>query len=185
MCIFQFHLKVWSDLCATLLNNLPKSALPPRAAPFVFKGLGPRLAMSLDHRCCRWLAQIERSELGLLATQELMPGLSVSESSAPTTTRKSGTINKRDSIDKNWIPFDNQTWVAEKNAPARDPKQEANAPDTSNSSYGTIPGDVRHDRNCNSRTCNININDLIGELTRSSYKNSNAEDLQCRGPSRP
>ena len=75
--------------------------------------------------------------------------------------------------------------LLKKNAPARDPKQEANAPDASNSSYGTIPGDVRHDRNCNSRTCNININDLIGELTRSSYKNSNAEDLQCRGPSRP
>jgi len=51
-----------------------------------------------------------------------MPGLKVSESSAPTTTRKSGTINKQDSIDKNWISFDRQTWFAEKKCTGKRPQ---------------------------------------------------------------
>ena len=67
------------------------------------------------------------------------------------------------------------------------PAQEANVADTSNNSYGTETDEVRHDRNCSSRTLYI---DRIEDLRRSSDKNflgasqknfhtsTNAEDLQ-------
>ena len=74
----------------------------------------------------------------------------------------------RANVDNGGIPKNCHSKIT----PARDPKQcggqEVNVPDTSNSRYGKVTDEVRHDRNCSSRTFYI---DHIKELTRSSYKN--------------
>ena len=77
--------------------------------------------------------------------------------------------------------------------PASDPKQfggsQVNAPDTSDSTYGTVRDEVGHDRKCSSRTCYIDLyrgahKTFIQELPM-SIPEELSDKHQRRGSSRP